>query len=500
MILKTTGDIKPYYVQMLLMLFFPGAKFPEDEQPSPDIPVVTVDVISGENSVKCTAVIEYNGERYESSHEEWRDCPDVLKARIVKIAVGIAVYDACTACTGVTPPWGTLTGVRPAKLANEYLASGIPPEGVVELLFDKYSVEPAKAWLAVDVARAENRLITDKVREECSIYAAIPFCPTRCSYCSFVSYTSDRLLASIPDYLTALCEDIKISFAAARHMGQRVSTVYIGGGTPTILTADQLRVLLSTIRECLGDNIPDEFTLEAGRPDTITAEKLAVAKEFGVDRISVNTQTLNEDILRAIGRSSTVEQFYEAFRMARESGIRAVNVDLIAGLPGESAESFARSVDGVVALVPENITVHTFSVKKAAEIRWDENSVYDPYGTVAGEGVAYSQKAVSAAGYLPYYMYRQKNTVGNLENVGYAKAGYEGLYNIYMMEEVQSIFAAGASSVTKLVSRPDTDGKVQIKRIFQPKYPYEYLADRRTADERLSELITEAEAFYREFR
>ena len=255
----------------------------------------------------------------------------------------------------------------------------------------------------------------------------------------------------------------------------RVASAYIGGGTPTILSADQLRRLLSKIREH-ADGFR-EFTLEAGRPDTITKEKLAAAAEFGVTRVSVNTQTLNGDVLAKIGRAHTPGMFREAYAVARESGIRDINVDLIAGLPYDTAASFRETVDGVVALDPENVTVHTFSVKKSSDFKAEGR--FDPASAVAAESTDYAGAALPAAGYLPYYLYRQKNTVGNLENVGYAKPGHEGLYNIYMMEEVHSIFASGASAVTKFVSVPKEDGSVRIERIFQPKYPYEYLRDYR---------------------
>lgn len=501
--LKVKGNVKPYYVETLLMLFFPGAKFPENEEPSPDVPDVTLTVDETETAVTARASIALGGKVCRSEHTEIiTGSHPVFEGKHAKFAAGKAIFDCCREMLGFTPPWGTLTGVRPAKLATELIEHGMTPDEAACAIVDKYCAERTKAELAVNVALAEKRLITPKVRRECSLYIAIPFCPSRCSYCSFVSFTSGKLLSMIPDYLAALAEDIEIIFAAARHTGERISTVYIGGGTPTVLTAEQLEFLLSKIDSLLGDDRPDEFTLEAGRPDTITSEKLAIAKAHGVNRISVNTQTLNDDILRAIGRRHTAAEYYEAYERAVKSGIEAINVDLIAGLPGESADSFGRSLDAIIALEPQNITVHTFSVKKSAEIRSGEVSPYDASSAAASEAVAYSQPALASAGYLPYYMYRQKNTVGNLENVGYAKPGYEGLYNIYMMEEVESIFAAGASAVTKLVSLPDDDGKVQIKRIFQPKYPYEYLKDHgeKTKDERLASLIAETEEFYREYR
>ncbi|HBJ18280.1 MAG TPA: hypothetical protein DDY70_00830, partial [Clostridiales bacterium] len=223
-----------------------------------------------------------------------------------------------------------------------------------------------------------------------------------------------------------------------------------------------------------------EFTLEAGRPDTITEEKLAVAKRFGVTRVSVNPQTLNDDVLREIGRRHTVADFYHAYKIAKESGIRDINVDLIAGLPGDDFKSFSETVDRIIELAPTNLTVHTFCVKKAADVLKHHTDIYSLSGGDAAKSVAYAQLKTKFAGYKPYYMYRQKNTVGNLENVGFALEGHEGLYNVFMMEEVQSIFAIGAGAVTKLVKRPPKGGQTaegKIERIFQPKYPYEYLRD-----------------------
>ena len=317
----------------------------------------------------------------------------------------------------------------------------------------------------------------------CSIYISIPFCPTRCAYCSFVSYTTPRLLSMIGEYLDALMADIDDTFDTIRRLGLSVSTVYIGGGTPTTLSPEQLERLFNKLEEHVDPSTLLEFTLEAGRPDTITAEKLAVAKAHGVTRISVNPQTLNDDILREIGRRHTVEDFYRAYGIAKESGIKDINIDLIAGLPGDNFDNFSATIDKVIELAPTNITVHTFCVKKAADVLRNNSSVYSLSGDDAAKSVSYSQLKTKFAGYKPYYMYRQKNTVGNLENVGFSLEGHEGLYNIYMMEEVQTIFAVGAGAVTKLVKHGTSPEGPEIKRIFRPKYPYEYLSQFAASDE-----------------
>ena len=362
-------------------------------------------------------------------------------------------------------------------------------------MMDEYLVTDVKAGIAADVAIAENRLITDEARKRCSVYIAIPFCPSRCAYCSFVSYTSPKLLKLIPDYLRALAVDIRHTFSVIRELGLTVSSVYIGGGTPTILNERELEFLLDTLSPYT-DGI-EEYTLESGRPDTITREKLLTAVKYGVDRISVNPQTLDDSVLEKIGRNHTTEMFYKAYETARECGIRAINVDTIAGLPYDHSANFAKTIDRIIDLKPENVTVHTFTVKKSAEILKD--GVFDREGIDAAVSVKYSEEALISAGYYPYYMYRQKNTVGNLENVGYAKPGFDGLYNVYMMEEVHSIFACGASSVTKFVSLPD-NGEVKIERIFEPKYPYEYLDNHsgETGAVRRKNLREKAIAFYTE--
>jgi oxygen-independent coproporphyrinogen-3 oxidase len=271
-----------------------------------------------------------------------------------------------------------------------------------------------------------------------------------------------------------LVADLKDLFEAVDRNGLNIKTVYIGGGTPSILEPDQLRKLLNVLAEGIAGRDIEEFTCESGRPDTITREKLQVIKEYGVGRISVNPQTLCSEVLEGIGRSHSVDDFYRAYSTAREVGIEAINTDLIAGLPGDTFQRFAASMDGIMALEPENITVHTFCVKRSAA--WKQSNVYSLRGGDAGKCVDYAQIKSRERGYVPYYMYRQKNTVGNFENVGFSLPGYEGRYNIYMMEEVHSILSAGAGAVTKLVNLGIPDSKKPvIKRIFNPKYPYEYL-------------------------
>ena len=358
------------------------------------------------------------------------------------------------------------------------LNNGISKTRVKKILTSDYLVIPKKAALAIDVALNEKRITGTPNSKDCSLYISIPFCPSRCTYCSFVSYTSNKLLSLIPEYLERLLKDIDTNFRIINDLGLNLKTIYIGGGTPTILEPDQLERLLSRISSLTDVSKLEEFTLESGRPDTITAEKLAVAKAYGIDRVCVNPQTLCDDILCGIGRSHSVEQFYNAYEIAKNSGIKTVNIDLIAGLPGDNFKIFSSTFDNVLKLQPENITVHTLCIKKSSDYRKLNSDPYDAIGTDTGKCVDYSQiKAIQNA-YLPYYMYRQKNAMGNYENVGFSKEGHEGLYNIYMMEELHSIFSVGAGAVTKLVDNKGEYGTSgNIERLFRHKYPYEYLRE-----------------------
>ncbi len=458
------------------MVFFPGATFGENEEKRDGVPEVYVNVIEDESKTVTAYVSVTLNDRVCEATESVYPTEEIVIATPASIAVGRALFAAGKEMLGHIPPWGILTGVRPAKVAGALLYSG---KGIIRskrIMRDEYFLNPQKAALAVSVAAAEIRLLRKMPKNSCSLYVSIPFCPSRCAYCSFVSYTTPRLLSMIDEYLDAITSELTETFKLIKQIGLSVSNVYIGGGTPTTLTEKQLRRLLSHISENVDTDSLLEFTLEAGRPDTITEEKLRIAKEHGVTRISVNPQTLDDDILKEIGRKHTVADFYRAFEIAKNSGIRDINVDLIAGLPGDDFKNFSETLDKIIALNPSNITVHTFCVKKASDALRHNSGIYSISGGDASKSVSYSQLTAKFAGYKPYYMYRQKNTVGNLENVGFSQEGREGLYNVFMMEELQTIFAVGAGAVTKLVDykKPGT-GESRIKRIFNPKYPYEYL-------------------------
>ncbi|MBE6554945.1 MAG: coproporphyrinogen dehydrogenase HemZ [Ruminococcaceae bacterium] len=490
--LHIEGNINTYYVQTLCMIFFPGERFSADGEEDEHELHLTVT----EDEAGITACVHIRVDGKEARAEKtlaYRE--DLTVDRLRKIVIGRVVLSAAGELVHYRPSWGMLTGVRPSKVATELLLSGLSKTKVRRALTADYMVIPKKAALATDVALFEQQLIGDPDPRDCSVYISIPFCPTRCSYCSFVSYTSKRLLSLIPDYLELLKKEVAEKFRVIRELGLRVKTVYIGGGTPTILEAGQLAELLEVVQRGTDVSALEEFTLESGRPDTIDAEKMRIAKQYGVTRVCVNPQTLCEEVLCGVGRGHSVKDFYRAYDIARTSGIKCINTDLIVGLPGDTFGTFSATFDEIIRLDPENITVHTFCVKRAAEILRQDHRVYNLRGGDAGKCVDYSQIRSMEAGYRPYYMYRQKNMVGNYENVGFAKDGTEGLYNIYMMEEVHSIFAAGAGAVTKLVdyAAPLTGKKSVIRRLFNAKYPYEYLASDGGVEQ--SDQIA---AFYRE--
>ncbi len=397
------GQVNVYYVQTLCMIFFPGEKFSEDQPETSDTPVLELKVKQDEVGYDVYAKLTL-GQKQSEAQRNYAYRQDVDRDKLLKLALGDVILAVGGEVCGYRPSWGMLTGVRPSKVATEMLKKGISKTRVKKILSSEYLVIPKKAALATDVALNEARIIATPDKKDCSVYISIPFCPTRCAYCSFVSYTSKRLLSLIPDYLAKLCDEVKQTFACINRLGLHVKTVYIGGGTPTILSADQLRMLLSVIAESTNVSDLEEYTLESGRPDTITAEKFAVAKEYGVTRVSVNPQILCDDVLQGIGRGHDSQEFFRAFDIAREAQFKVINTDLIAGLPGDKFSTFAMSFDKILALKPENITVHTFCVKKSAEILQKDSKVYDIRGGDTGKCVDYSQITAMHEGYKPYYM------------------------------------------------------------------------------------------------
>ena len=475
MIVKIDGDIKRTYCQNLCLIFFPGAKFPENEVQTGEIPEANV-VLRGENGVFYAEVTLFDGKTTASGRGEAEANEIRTPDRAKKLAVGKAFQRAGEVLLGQAPPWGISTGVRPSKLAEELVKNGLTRDEAVNALVSDFLMRKDKAELLTEVNERQKYARSLLGDDTCSLYISIPFCPTRCGYCSFVSYSTPRYLATLPDYLDKLCLDISDRCRQINEAGKKIKTVYIGGGTPTVLDERQLHRLLSTVVDNIKGHNVLEFTVEAGRPDTVTKEKFDIMTSFGVDRTSINPQILDDGVLSEIGRRHTVGDFYRAYEIAVKSGIRSINTDLIAGLPTATEESFCSTVDKIIDLSPQNVTVHTYCVKRAASfttealLGGDKRGIYSFFGDVSANCVDYAQRALGQAGYFPYYLYRQKNAQGNLENVGFCRDGCEGLYNIFIMEELQDIYAVGAGAVSKFLHN---GGK--IERIFEPKYTYEYI-------------------------
>lgn len=372
--------------------------------------------------------------------------------------------------TGLTQPWGILTGVRPVKLLRR-LAEESNEEQAVKKFEKDFFVSNEKIALSRETEHNERKILELSKPESFSLYVGIPFCPSRCSYCSFVMASIERAEKLIEPYTKLLCEEIKRTAEIANKLGLRLETVYFGGGTPTTLSAEQLDTVLRTVNKSFDMSTCREFTVEAGRPDTIDIAKLFVLKENKVDRISINPQTVNDEVLKTIGRKHTAQQFFDAFELARKCGFDNINTDLIAGLPTDTPESFKNSLDSIVRLNAECITVHTLCMKRASRLTTEGVTLDLQQARDAREMLAYTQNILGQNEYIPYYMYRQSRMVGNLENVGWSKKGFESLYNVYVMDETHTILACGSGGVTKLKrNNPD-----YLERIFNFKYPYEYI-------------------------
>lgn len=373
------------------------------------------------------------------------------------------LYERLSALTGRKPPWGILTGVRPVKRAGDILREEGDMAAAKRRLMDTYLLNEAKAEQLLSLCIYQEQTFGHPAADSVGVYIGIPFCPTRCLYCSFASNEAEA--DEIARYLVALRREIRFLGDLMREQGLVCESLYLGGGTPTTLSAEQLADLLDLLGSSLpglagGEDVEDprgqeegrlcrEITLEGGRPDTFTPEKLRAAKRGGVTRLSINPQTMKEETLRRIGRGHTAEEIRRAFAMAREEGFTDINADLIAGLPGEEAEDFHRTLCALLALDPEGITVHTLAVKRSSGLHEEDRAYHYRSADVTNDMLRIAEKVLPQEGYLPYYLYRQKNMAGAGENTGWCRAGHEGLYNVRIMEERQSILAAGAGGMSK---------------------------------------------------
>lgn len=451
-----------YDVENLAEIFFPYEKIKVLSQ-LPQVcndNIVAVTEICGDEIIVDARVFEKKAVKKEKINQD-SDCQNIMS---------VLFYSAFSELLGVSYPWGILYGVRPARFWHS-ISDKYSKEQARQIFAQKYLVSPEKLSLVEQVAENENKIISLSANKSFSLYVSVPFCPTRCSYCSFVSHSIEKAAALVEPYVDLLVREIEQTEIYAKELGLRLESVYYGGGTPTTLSAKQLTRIAAAIRDDFDLSCLREYTVEAGRPDTVNADKLAALKAAGVGRISINPQSFNDNVLSAIGRRHSVKQTLDAFELARNAGFDNINMDFIAGLPKDDVESFKHSIKTAVSLGAESITVHTLCLKSGAYMVTRDN-VFDTgdIDTVA-EMVDFSREYLSAAGYVPYYMYRQGKSLGNLENVGWSKPGNECLYNVFMMDETHSVFAVGAGAVTRL--KNPLSGK--IERIYNYKYPYEYI-------------------------
>lgn len=380
------------------------------------------------------------------------------------------VYKILCEKTGVIQPWGMITGVRPVKLYRSLKKEN--GEAYADDYFkNKLFVSDNKLNLTKVTEKIEKKIIDTSSENSCSLYIGIPFCPSRCKYCSFVQASIERCKHLVEPYVDLLCRELKETAGIISKLNLKLESVYMGGGTPTSLSAEQLSIILKTVNSSFDTKNIREFTVEAGRPDTITEAKLISLKENNVDRISINPQTLNDEVLKEIGRKHTTAQTLASYELASKFGFKCVNMDLIAGLPGDTYSSFKDTLDRVCKLNPECVTVHTLSMKRSSALTQDGTQINKEDSERAAKMLEYAEKKLFEDEYLPYYLYRQSRMVGNLENTGWSKSGVESLYNIFVMDETHTIFGCGAGAVTKLKD-PRSN---YLKRIFNFKYPYEYI-------------------------
>ena len=377
-------------------------------------------------------------------------------------------YLAALAHLPKAPAWGALSGVRPTKITTKHLLEGGTAASAKKMMEALYFVSPARAKLAVDCSLSTVNAKSKMDDRHVSLYVGIPFCPTRCAYCSFVSRTVGKRTELLTPYLEALSQELKLTGKLLEESGRKVLSVYIGGGTPTTLTSRQMAALLGNIRDSFDLSECLEFTVEGGRPDTLDGEKLRVIRENGADRMSINPQTMEDHVLRACGRPHTAKDVLRCYQQAVDAGFTAINMDLIAGLPGDNYDGFCRSLDAVIALDPANITVHTLALKKGADLF--EKKVVLPDAEEVASMVAYANSTLSAKAYKPYYLYRQKYMSGSFENVGWSRDNLDCLYNIYMMEELHTIVSLGGGGMNK-VNLPDGT----LQRFHNPKFPEQYI-------------------------
>ena len=457
------GHTDRYAVEQLQL-----ALFPEEPMEPMDVPFTGDGAVSalyaGKKWITAVTTLTVEGRTVRVSRRLSVDKADVPARRRL---LQNTYYEAAMAFLPA-PPWGSLSGVRPTKLTTRHLLAGHSEKETEMLMGEQYHVSPERIRLAMECSRASVSAVEKLREDDICLYVGIPFCPTRCSYCSFVSSDIAACAHLLKPYLEALKQEIAYVGKLVKESGKKIRALYIGGGTPTTLSPKQLKELMEELRCHFDLTELIEYTVEGGRPDTLNYEKLRGLREAGCDRMSINPQTMNDAVLAKVGRRHSTAQTLKAYEAAVEAGFEGINMDLIAGLPGDTAESFADSLDRVVKLNPSNITVHTLAIKKGADLFFDREEL--PEAETVAQMLRHTEQTLRAAGYVPYYLYRQKYMSGSFENVGWCKPGYEGWYNIYMMEELCSIVSLGGGGMTK-INLPG--GK--LERFHNPKFPQQYL-------------------------
>lgn len=485
--LELIGHDEKYAVEQSLLTLFPEERPVYGRVTDDDARWARLTMMEDCTAVRVTTELGVDGESIERSYSFPLAGSDYEREGQRRHAIGMSFFRAAKDLLHLSPAWGSLTGVRPSKVAVHHLKNG-DEKAAFDALTRLYDVTPERARLAIEAAvtglRAQNELKPNDI----SLYVGIPFCPTRCAYCSFVSQSVEKSFALVDPYLDALCDEIESAGKMVRAQGLNIKSFYMGGGTPTTLSAPQMDRLLTALEKNFDFSSLAELTIEAGRPDTITREKLEVLRAHNTTRVSINPQTMSDLVLDTIGRRHSADDIRRAMDEVRAVGFPHVNMDLIAGLPEDTVETFRQSLDEVLSMGADNITVHTLSLKKGSRLTLEGSRI--PAADEVSQMLDYSMEKLRANGFAPYYLYRQKYMSGSFENVGWTKEGGEGLYNIYIMEELHSILSLGAGGSTKMV------GGGNICRAFNAKYPKEYIELRDKRESNLAEFA----AFYDKLR
>lgn len=482
--LELIGHDEKYALEQSLLTLFPGEKpVYGTVDKTADTRWARVTLTEEDERVQVTTELGMDGKSAAHSYDYPLSGTEYEKEGQRRHAVGISFFGAAKDLLGISPAWGSLTGVRPSKVALSLIREGGKKRAEKELQ-ELYCVTPARARLAIEAADAGIRAAAELEPNDISLYVGIPFCPTRCAYCSFVAQSVEKSFSLVEPYLEALFDEITAAGQLVRELGLNVKSFYMGGGTPTTLSASQMDALLTAVNRNFDLSNCVEYCIEAGRPDTIDREKLLVLLDHGADRISVNPQSLEPRVLSAIGRKHSPEDIEKAMELATSMGFPHVNMDLIAGLPADTPEGFRRTLDTCLTFGADNITVHTLSLKKGSRILLEGLPI--PSAEDVAAMLDYADPALREKGFAPYYLYRQKYMSGSFENVGWCISGAEGLYNIYIMEELHSILSLGAGGSTKMVDAK----RNRIERVFHPKFPLEYI-------QRPEKLTENLEAFRR---